>query len=404
MLNVSDEVKALFKNNYRQVARICMTHPGELGQQWITEADIIQGGLTIDKYCTLNGGLDIGTFVAGQLKLKLKNTNDKFRSWKFLNAELTVEIGIKKWDAYEWENAQVHYIPMGVYVVNTPVQSNSGVITITAMDRAVYFDPKLTSLIPNTVTTVGGLIEYVCGLAGVTIASGVSTMSYYDSAIDVSLITRAITLRTVIQQMAFVLGAVAYMDNDGYLTFKVYKTGFGSLDFTITSSDRYELDIDTSRKYILGGSQVEREDGSVEKNILWGWPALPPYYDESWWVVSSGEYLDHVGVEIRNEVTSAGVYYVNTLYNCQLFDGESFPPLHYDVTKREAYPCRSKIKSMPWIELLDYCRMQARGPYDIYVTHMTYTMNGPMYISCDLDPEILNNIGTYIPSAPGIVI
>lgn len=408
MLTVTDSVKELFLKNYRQVARITMTHPGVLGQRVITEADIMQGGLTIDKYCTTNGRLDIGTLIAAQLSLRLKNTDNKFGSYKFLNAELFVEIGIKKWDAYEWENAQVTYIPMGVYVVTTPVRTNTDIITITALDRTVYLNQKLTSSVPDTVTKLGELLEYVCGLAGVTCASGVSSISQYNSEIDVSTITRVLPFRTIVQWVAFTSGTCAFFNNEGYLTFKEYKNTIPTTtpDFEITKDDRYSVDIDNSRDYILGGSQVIRSDGSAIAEILWGYPAMLPYYDEKWYVVSTGEIMNHWGIQISNEVQKAGVYYVNTMHDCQLYESESVILTPTQIKGIKSYPCEAKIKSMPWIELMDLCRLKKVGNtnYDVYITHISFTMNGAMHIACDMDPITLSEEGVYVPTPTGIVI
>ena len=149
-----------------------------------------------------------------------------------------------------------------------------------------------------------------------------------------------------------------------------------------------------------------RSDGSAVAEILWGYPAMSPYYDAKWLVVSTGDMIGHWGVQISNEVQKEGIYYVNVIRDCQLYESESTILMPTQIKSIKSYPCEAKIKPMPWIELMDLARLKKVGNsnYDIYITHISFTMNGSMMIACDMDPITLNEEGVYVTTPPGIVI
>ena len=413
MLTVSDDVKNLFLNHYRQTARITMTWPGRTGQRIITEADIMQGGLTIDKYSATGGEINVGTFVAAQLTLKLNNFKGKFNTWDFQNAELFVEIGIKKWDAYHWENAQMNYIPMGVYVVTSPVRSRERIVTIVALDRAVYTDKLPDAALPDTILTLGDLLTHICTTCGITCADGVSSsLPQLSTEIDVSTITERTSYRNMIRWIAFLNSKNAYFDNDGNLAFGFYKILTHYIprprdpDLILNKGDIYNVDIDTSTVFRLGGSNYRANDGSTIFNIEWGYNASDQW-DEHWWTISAGKLFNDIGAIIQKQLNYDGTYYVPEFSDCQLIENETVPiawnPPQGGLDELPMYPFRAQIKPMPWLELMDIVRYKSNKNYDIPITHLSFTLNGSTVIACDVDAQLLNQKGTYM-EAPSLVI
>ena len=388
-----------------------MTWPGRTGQRIITEADIMQGGLTIDKYSATGGEINVGTFVAAQLTLKLNNFKGKFNTWDFQNAELFVEIGIKKWDAYHWENAQMHYIPMGVYVVTSPVRSRERVVTIVALDRAVYTDKLLDAALPSTISTLGDLLTHICTTCGITCADGVSSsLPQLSTAIDVSTITEQVSYRNMIRWIAYLNSRNAYFDNDGNLAFGFYKilhhfVPHRAPDLILNKGDIYNVDIDTSTDFRLGGSNYRANDGSTIMTIRWGYDAYPGH-EAQWWTLSTGKLLGDVGIEVSNTLNYDGTYYVTEFNDCQLIENSTLTvwnPPQTSVNELSMYPFRAQIKPMPWLELMDIVRYKSNKNYDIPITHLSFTLNGSTVIACDVDAQLLNQKGTYM-EAPSLVI
>ena len=97
MISVDDAVKELFKKNYRQVARLTIKRKDSQGHDLpdtiLTEHDICQGGLTVDRYSITGSGLEVGTAIAAQLNLKLYLPNKSYSRGYLEDAEIFVEVG-----------------------------------------------------------------------------------------------------------------------------------------------------------------------------------------------------------------------------------------------------------------------------------------------------------------------
>ena len=76
MYKVSQEVKNLFNKNYIQVADITVNGVNESFS--VAENEIVQGSLSIDRYSVSNSKIEVGSAVAAELTLKLKNDDGKY--------------------------------------------------------------------------------------------------------------------------------------------------------------------------------------------------------------------------------------------------------------------------------------------------------------------------------------
>ena len=81
MVNVSQDIIKSFNEGNKQTALIEVTAGSKTFT--ITDADIIQGGLKIDRYCVTNSKIEIGSAVASELSLKLRNYDGKFNDVSF---------------------------------------------------------------------------------------------------------------------------------------------------------------------------------------------------------------------------------------------------------------------------------------------------------------------------------
>ena len=134
---ITQEVLDLFTTQHRQIVDI--TFKGVAETKTLTEKDVIQGGLSIDRYCVSGSRIEIGSAVAAELSLTLDNTDGKFNDTAFEGAELFINVGTKKWEARKWEKAVEHFIPMGYFTVDNSPRKLSN-ITLSALDRMVHFD------------------------------------------------------------------------------------------------------------------------------------------------------------------------------------------------------------------------------------------------------------------------
>jgi len=247
---VSKEEIALFKSFYRQTAKIQVL--GVDGLDELTEADILQGGMTVDRYCFSSNALEIGTAIASELSLELQNIDGRFDAYRFDGARLIVRIGIKKWDARDWEKAQVHYIPLGIFTVDEKTKNKSS-ITLGALDNMVRFDREYdTNLVYPA--TLGEIVEDACSKCGVFL----HTTEFYnaDYIVETRPEEEGLTYRQVIGWAAQLACANAFIDWDG----KLRLSWFEDTEHIIPPDDRYDSDVEENSVLITGVKVVTLDD------------------------------------------------------------------------------------------------------------------------------------------------
>lgn len=113
MYPLSQEALDLFNENYRQTVEIIFYGVDETFT--ITESDVILGSMTVDRTCISGSRIEIGSAVAAEFAITLDNGGGKFDNVKFEGAELFVRVGITKYNARKWENAQTQYRTFAKY-------------------------------------------------------------------------------------------------------------------------------------------------------------------------------------------------------------------------------------------------------------------------------------------------
>nr|DAE53442.1 MAG TPA: hypothetical protein [Caudoviricetes sp.] len=254
MVNVSQDIIKSFNEGNKQTALIEVTAGSKTFT--ITDADIIQGGLKIDRYCVTNSKIEVGSAVASELSLKLRNYDGKFNDISFERAVLNVKIGIKLPSALEGatlgkdilgrmilgsisSDQGVAYVPCGLFIVDTPPRKLS-TISISALDYMVLFDREVNASALSFPIHVDALIQKICSICNVTLATDVSALpNHYFSIGGLPDTNQKLTYRQLLQWCAQLTGTCAFMDGSGRLVLKWYEqTGV-----TITASERYSSDM-----------------------------------------------------------------------------------------------------------------------------------------------------------------
>lgn len=254
MVNVSQDIIKSFNEGNKQTALIEVTAGGKTFT--ITDADIIQGGLKIDRYCVTNSKIEVGSAVASELSLKLRNYDGKFNDVFFEGAVLNVKIGIKLSSVLEGatlgkgilgrmilgsasSDQDVAYVPCGLFIVDTPPRKLS-TISISALDYMVLFDREVNASALSFPIHVDALIQKICSICNVTLATDVSVLpNHYFSIGGLPDTNQKLTYRQLLQWCAQLTGTCAFMDGSGRLVLKWYEqTGV-----TITASERYSSDM-----------------------------------------------------------------------------------------------------------------------------------------------------------------
>ena len=334
MYKVSQEVKNLFNKNYIQVADITVN--GVNKSFSVAENEIVQGSLSIDRYSVSNSKIEVGSAVAAELTLKLKNDDGKYDNTVFEGAEVFVKIGIKKWDAHRWENAVIHWIPCGYFTIDEPPRALS-TITISALDRMIMFDKTVDISKLSFPMTVADLLNKICTICGVTLATDITRLPNKDYQITAYPEGQDLTYRTLLQWCAALTGTCAFMNYDGNLELKWYE----QTDLTISPSERYNSDMQENDVAITG---VYFKDAANTEYIA----GTDDYCLD---LSSNGLLQDNVQVVL------------DTLYVS--LKGFSYRP--YTAT----------IKSAPYIYPMDMIHYEdAKGEvHDTIITNVTFGMN-----------------------------
>lgn len=254
MVNVSQDIIKSFNEGNKQTALIEVTAGSKTFT--ITEADIIQGGLKIDRYCVTNSKIEVGSAVASELSLKLRNYDGKFNDVSFEGAVLNVKIGIKLASVLDGatlgkgvlgrmilgsasSDQDVAYVPCGLFIVDTPPRKLS-TISISALDYMGLFDREVNASTLSFPIHVDALIQKICSICNVTLATDVSALpNHYFSIGGLPDTNQKLTYRQLLQWCAQLTGTCAFMDGSGRLVLKWYEqTGV-----TITASERYSSDM-----------------------------------------------------------------------------------------------------------------------------------------------------------------
>ena len=248
MYPISDYVYNLYMQQPRQIVDITM----QTGNKTLhlTEHDVFQNSLTIDRYCMSGKTIELGSAVAAELRLKLDNRDGKFDDVTFEGAELFVRVGVEytapaSWDwisQFQWATLEnftwnqlksgelrlgdshwVHirreYVPCGYFTVDEPPRKLN-TISLSALDRMVSFDKAFDPASISFPLTVGALLEDCCEICNVPLYTQVNTLQNYNYVINSAPDEEDLTYRRIIQWIGEITGTCAYIDWDGKLRMK----------------------------------------------------------------------------------------------------------------------------------------------------------------------------------------
>lgn len=267
MVNVSQDVINYFNEGNRQTVAIEFSNGKE--SFTITEADIVQGGLKIDRYSVTNSKIEVGSAVASELSLKLRNYDGKFDNVSFEGAVLYVKVGVwsddptalghfvlgqsvlgalngignfilgKNLIGDAGTKAQVVWIPCGRFIIDTSPRKLQ-IITVSALDYMVKFDKAVDYSKMSFPIHVDALIQKICELCSVSLLTDVTALPNHQYSIGgFPSSSQQLTYRQCLQWCAQLTGTCAFMNEDGRLVLKWYE----QTAVTVTMNERYTSDL-----------------------------------------------------------------------------------------------------------------------------------------------------------------
>lgn len=334
MTPIEAEAKQLLENNYRQVVEI------QVGDTTITESDVIQGSFALNRTVCSMDSVEIGSAIASELSFDLRNYDKKFNDVSFESEEMSIKIGVKKWDAKQWENAQLYWIPLGKFIVSKSPRKKE-VIHVTALDRMIKFDKDVNKDLFQFPITIGGLVEKCCQICGVPLkAIGNRPNKNYSVATFPSV--DRMTYRNLIQWSACLMGTCATINADGQLEFRWYE---GEPVYSSTQSNRYGSDIYENDISLTGITYTTSDD--------------------------SGEMVEYIAGSRGNVIDVS---------ECLLIGGDVTSVLTniWDAIKTTYYrPFSAESKPVPYLWPMDRIMFTDRDgiEHDTIVTSIDYSMN-----------------------------
>lgn len=218
----------------------------------LTNADIVENSLSVDRYTVTSGSIALGTAVAAELNMKLNNHDGRFNDVNFAGAKM--EVGIKIDDGV---HIHPETVPMGVFFVNNNPRHLS-TITITALDKMMLLDKPVDrsqhTLWPRDMSVfMVDCTSQVDGIGWNYVTINNLSQNFTNTHIYISQLPATegiLTYRQLLMWCAGIIGAVLYVNYNGALDLMWYDCGTYNetqqtytADYTSTPSTRYNSDI-----------------------------------------------------------------------------------------------------------------------------------------------------------------
>ena len=303
----------------------------------ITEADIRQGGLTIDRMSVTGQTLEVGACTAAEMNLTLDNASGRFDSVVFEGAQMVVTLSCS-------DGGNTYSCPMGYFTVDEAPRIRK-TINLVALDRMVQFDKEIVKSDFTFPMTVQSLVNKICTDCNVALSSSTDLTTMANYSLSLSEPTGDnYTYRQWLIWCCQILGVCGYMDWNGELRLEWYHTSDSTEDpGLLTAAVRFSSDYEEGA-IGLTGLQTTGADGET---VLVG---------------TAGYVLDISANEFL-AASDPGTVMVDT-FNA--------------MTTTDYVPFSATTMPMPWVWPLDkvwYYKVGAVNPIVSYATNMTFRMN-----------------------------
>lgn len=243
----------------------------EIGDQQITDADIVAGSFQIKNQCSDNNVVQIGSVYTGELKMTLAAGIIERNTWEGLRITASEGMMISE-DPEEFE-----YVPLGVFYVAEANHNDKGV-SITAYDDMLKFDKSFT--LSTTSGRPYDILKMICDDCGVSLGmtrGEIEALTNGDAPVALYSENDCQTYRDLLFWLAQFMACFATIDRSGRLVLRQYTDtitsevsrtfryqGSSFSDFVTEYSGAGFTDIE-SQDYIYVGT--EGEDNKLTYNL-----------------------------------------------------------------------------------------------------------------------------------------
>ena len=203
---------------------------------------------------------EVGEAVSSTFSVTLENSDGHLNNFAFGRCKVYANL-------YDSDNDEWISIPMGVYIMNTPVKRRVSPIQATAYDQMVLFDKDAAdwwdSLDFTDGLTLSDILTSLATYCGVSVKNASSitngTYSYTEKPFDAS----EMTCRDVLAWIAGAAAGNARFDRNGYLEIKKFGAVDYSIDYTTSPTICLEYDIAEYSTPVITRLQVAQSDSDI---------------------------------------------------------------------------------------------------------------------------------------------
>lgn len=339
MIPISNAIKADFHNNVRQTCSL-KTLLTDNTTIYITEANLVRGGLVIDRYVSSNK-LTLGGAKCNEMRVTINNSDSSYDDIVFEGAIIDVTIGVG--------TSNTRFCTFYV----DKVTKKQSIIELYCLDKLVLLDeeiPDNTFFIQSgtTLCTIEQLITKVRTIINVYSGSTISSFPNYNYQLTSNPYVKGMTYRQVLLWCCEVMGCWCYLGYDGQIYFSDSTT---SSVADIKPNDRFSSNF-LEDTLVIGGI-TNKKNGVVT--------TYP----------SSASYTLSIESNPLIALDDAATILENIYNDSEIFSGGL-----------EYRPFTAMCKPLLEIEPCDKVTFYRKDgtTFDSYVTHIRYTINRNMLI------------------------
>ena len=340
MIPISNAIKADFHNNVRQTCSL-KTLLTDNTTIYITEANLVRGGLVIDRYVSSNK-LALGGAKANEMRVTINNSDGSYDDVVFEGAKIEVTIGVT--------SGNTRY---GNFYVDKVTKKQS-VLELYCLDQMAQLDEEIPDnsffvYSGTTLCMIEQLVDKVRNVISVYLATSLSAFPNYNYQLTSNPYVKGMTYRQVLLWCAEIMGCWCYLGYDNQLYFSDSTT---SSVTDIKPNDRFSSNF-LEDTLVIGGITNKRN------GVITTYPSYASYT---------------LSIESNPLIALDGAASLleNIYDDSEIFSGGDL----------EYRPFTSMCKPMLEIEPCDkvtfYCK--DGSTFSSYVTHIRYTINRNMLI------------------------
>lgn len=363
----AETVRFLNRNAYQEASIVVTLANGTTLSDPLTNADIIAGSLSVDRYSISSNVLGAGTAIAAEMNVTIENHDGRYNDTSFAGAQMVLSIAVEDPDHPSYSKRS---IPMGVFYVEGSPRSLS-TIAIRALDKMTKMDsPVDRTTFTGFPMTVQFFVQKIISATSVgwqqSTAIRFNSVPNYNIYIDdLPSTSGVLTHRQLLMWVGGLCGINWYISWDGYLDFGWYAVG----DVLTTPDPTKVLVADESTCY---SSDLHNDGVSItglfykEEQTGQEWLVGTADYAVD---MSSNKLMDMTRQTLSSTYAQPDVV-MNTIY--QSGDYGTVGYLLFDA----------EIKPAPYLWPMDavvYTRDEE--VYGTTVTHVHYKLNGITTIS-----------------------